>query len=227
LRKINPNDVRADFDSKTLNVRDFHEKLDASLDVMSDKSTLAEATLLRLAVLWEGFLSDLFVAYINRNSSKFSEHLEISLESQLQGKGGRIYNQFGTLNIPTHLTKDDIYEILDADGFNITFRSASEIRDKATKWLVEDDRNRVHSLAAQDDALINALYGLRNHLAHGSEGSSDRMNAALAAGALHHTGFQRRAKKISNVGSYLKSIQAGESRLVQFIANIRAIAGNM
>jgi hypothetical protein len=86
MRKINPLDVKTSFASLIAEVDDFYKTVDRLVTAKKDKSLLVEGTFLSCAVLWEGFLSDLFIAYINRDSTEFANHLKRSLEGQLKRK---------------------------------------------------------------------------------------------------------------------------------------------
>src|SRR5205823_529705 len=79
----NPNDVRTDFAASLADVAAFHATANAALTGDKDKTFLVEHTFLAAAVLWEGFISDLLVAYINRDATRFRTHLKDALETTL------------------------------------------------------------------------------------------------------------------------------------------------
>ncbi len=72
MRKVDPESVKSDFVSA---LTDLNSYCDDAAELLSkregDLSTLSEQTMMSAAVLWEGFISDLIVAYINRDSSEF------------------------------------------------------------------------------------------------------------------------------------------------------------
>ena len=76
-------DVKADFASGLTDVAAFYSAANNALSGDKDKTLLVENTFLTTAVLWEGFVSDLIVAYINRDShglrSTFAPPLRITL----------------------------------------------------------------------------------------------------------------------------------------------------
>lgn len=71
MRKISPNDVRDDFREQLRNLSDFHTEACNLLTWQAQQSTLIENNLLAAAVAWEGFVSDMFIAYINRDAIQF------------------------------------------------------------------------------------------------------------------------------------------------------------
>lgn len=227
MRKINAASVKADFSALVTDLRDFHTRIEAFLTSKKDISTLAETTALRLAVTWEGFVSDLFVAYINRDCSTYAAHLQRAFEDEFSGKQKDIFDRFGDLSFPAHMDRATVLSLVDRQDQNITFRTAEEMRKRARLWLAPVDQARFHALNSRDRAVIDLLVSIRNHLAHQSKSSLDRMNAALAAAALHPTGLQRGARGVSNVGSYLKSVQNGRARLMRLADEMSRIAAKL
>jgi hypothetical protein len=224
MRKINPASVKADFATLAGELLSFHDRVAAALGTKRDVSALAETTALRLAVIWEGFVSDLFVAYINRDCSVFAAHLQRAFEQEFSGKQDAIFDQFGSLSFPAHMDRARILSLVDRQDQNITFRNIEEMQSRAGQWLAAADRARFDSLTARDRAVIDLLVSIRNHLAHRSKGSLDKLNAALDAGALHPTGLRRGGNGVSNVGSYLKAVQTGRTRVTRLVDEVTRIA---
>jgi hypothetical protein len=224
MRKIDAASVKADFATLARDLLSFHTRVETSLDTKRDISTLAETTALRLAVIWEGFVSDLFVAYINRDCSTYAAHLQRAFEGEFSGKQKEIFQQFGALSFPAHMDRATVLALVDRQEQNITFRNAQEMRDRARQWLIAADQARFQALNGRDRASIDLLVSIRNHLAHGSKGSLDRMNAALAAPALQPTGLQRGGNGVYNVGSYLKAVHLGQTRLIRIFNEMTRIA---
>jgi hypothetical protein len=73
VRKINPTSVRDDFRSQLTGLITFHDAGIAAFTSDTDKSTLTERSLLAAAVAWEGFVSDMFIAYINGDATRFKQ----------------------------------------------------------------------------------------------------------------------------------------------------------
>lgn len=83
MRKISPDSVRDDFRQQLANLIVFHSTGFPGFSSETDQSTLTEHCLLAAAVAWEGFISDMFIAYINRDSTRFKEHLKASFEAHI------------------------------------------------------------------------------------------------------------------------------------------------
>lgn len=227
MRKINPIDVKNGFINGLVSLGNFYTATITSLPLASQRTFLTENALLAAAVLWEGFISDLLVAYINRDSTRFATHIKDAMKSGLSDKQAIIFSRYGQLNIPSHLAKAEIEEIVDGNGNNINFSHFGALVDQAKSWLAQVDADRFKNRTARQKAVVNALIAVRNQLAHRSERSHLAMNNALEAGALHPTGLMRGQKKINHVGSYLKTIVTAQhvTRLEVFLSELQTIAG--
>ncbi|MEE9906719.1 hypothetical protein LWV33_03290 [Brucella intermedia] len=128
MRKINPNEVRADFDNGLAELITFYQSAKTTLKGDKDQTILAESTILSAATLWEGFINDLFVAYINRDSTQFILHLTNAMEHDRTSKQKEIANRFSTLSFPKHLTVQVITSLLDESGNNLTFSSYAALK---------------------------------------------------------------------------------------------------
>lgn len=226
MRKINPIDVRQDFDRSLADLIAFYATVKAGLSLDKDQSFLAENTVLTAATLWEGFVNDLFIAYINRDTSQFIVHLSNAFEADRTPKQMQIANRFVTVAYPAHMTVKMITSLLDEVGNNITFASYGEMKKGAKKYLAGANATRVSGLNSARGASINLWIALRNHIAHRSERSFKAMNDAMNAGALHGTGLKRGVRDVRHVGAYLKAKPAHNlpPRVEIILAEIRAIA---
>lgn len=211
MRKISPENVRDDFRAQLTDLSAFYTTGFASFSTEAAQSTFTEQSLLAAAVTWEGFVSDMFIAYINRDATRFKEHLRSSFEEHL--KTGRtpknVFDTFGKLTFPDHLTKAQVQALADNAGNNITFSNFDLLEQKAGTWLVAAHAGRFTGLSAQQKAVVDSLIALRNHIAHRSQRSLDAMNDTLAKGALHQTGLRRLNNRFHNVGAWLKAKPAG------------------
>lgn len=229
MRKIAPDAVRADFKKQLADLSSFYQAGMSALQNEKDQSTLTEHSLLAAAVAWEGFISDLFVAYINGDATRFKQHLQDSLEQHLgkHDKAKQVFDRFATLAFPTHLSKADVQALANSAGNNITFSSFFELEKRARIWLVPAHADKFRNIIEPRKALVNAVIGLRNHVAHRSQRSLDAMNALLATGALHTIGVQRLENKFHNVGAWLKANPVGraESRIITIIKTLDLIGG--
>lgn len=221
MRKISPTNVKNDFIDQLAALIGFYHAGFGAFSTDRDRSTLTEQSLLTTAVLWEGFVSDMFIAYINRDATRFKAHLRASFDEHMKSapKSQRVFEAFGALTFPAHLTKSDVQTLADGIGNNVTFPNFAELEQRAKTWLVPNHANKFCGLPAQQKAVVNAVIALRNHIAHRSQRSLDAMNASLAEGALHTTGIRRTANRFHNVGAWLKSVPVGrqESRFVTIV----------
>jgi len=227
MRKISPQAIIDDFTKQLGDLKTFYIDGINGLSKDGDKSKLAEYSLLAAAVAWEGFISDLFIAYINLDSTRFKEHLRNSFNEHLEehDKAETVFSKYGKLDFPSHLTKADVQSLANSSGNNITFSRFSLLEDRAKIWLVKQHADKFVLLTAPQKAVVNAVIALRNHVAHRSKRSLDAMNEALAKGALHTTGIKRQDNDFHNVGAWLKAKPVGrnESRLITIISILDAI----
>ncbi len=84
MRTVDPESVKSDFVSALTDLKSY---FDDAAELLSkregDLSTLSEQTMMSAAVLWEGFISDLIVAYINRDSSEFKELVKTAVNREM------------------------------------------------------------------------------------------------------------------------------------------------
>lgn len=226
MRKISPEDVRDDFRAQLADLLTFHITGLAAFSKDADQSTFTERSLLAAAVAWEGFVSDMFIAYINRDATRFKQHLKASLEAHLRtgATPRRVFDTFGSLTFPEHLTKAEIQALADSDGNNITFPNFSELEQKANIWLIQTHAGKFSGLSAQEKTIVDSLIALRNHIAHRSQRSLDAMNNTLAKGALHPTGLKRLNNRFHNVGAWLKAKPVG-FQATRFLLIMTALDG--
>ena len=229
MRKSNPDDVRSDFAAGLADVIAFYNAANAVISGDKNKTLLVEHTFLAAAVLWESFLSDLLIAYINRNAARFAVHLKDALETELTPKQREIYTRYAALAIPQHITKADVVALIDANGNNITFSNFAAIEDAAGRWLVPANADHITGRSALEKATVNAAIAIRNHIAHRSQRSLTAMNLALAAGVFHNTGRGRGANAVRHVGSFLKAVPVGmqEARITIYLNAMGAVAAAM
>lgn len=228
VRKINPVDLRNDFGAGIDELLAFYDRLKIG-QLKKDESLLAESVILSTAVLWEGFVNDLIIAYINRDSARFNTHMDDALKGSLTAKQKAILDSFGSMSYPAHLKKDEIGSILDDKGNNVTFSHFSDLEDRTQSWVVPALHARISGRSNLEKTTVNVMIAVRNHIAHRSQRSYDAMNAGLNEGVLHPSGLRRGANAVSNVGSYFKSVPVGHqrSRVHILLEAIKGIAANM
>lgn len=102
MRKISPEAVRDDFRQQLQDLAAFHQTGFAAFTTEADQSTQTERSLLAAAVSWEGFVSDMFIAYINRDATRFKQHLTQSFNDHLDtaAKPRRVFDFIWEAGLP-------------------------------------------------------------------------------------------------------------------------------
>lgn len=226
MRKINPDGVWTDFSNQLDEQGLFYVRSCVALPAVSDRKLATENYILTIGVLFEGFINDLIFAYANRDCARVMQHLEASVRETLQPnqKAAAAFNNFAEFKHREHLTKDELKTILDPSGRNTSFPTYVAIEERAQQWLVNVHVARFTRLTAQQKAVIDLTIAFRNNLAHRSKSSLDRLNDALAIGALHPTGLRRGVKRVQQAGNYLKARMQGGTRATVLAGFVRASA---
>lgn len=226
LRTMDPARVRASFDAQIADAFGFYIRVKTGLGSDADLTRLSALSLMSAATIWESFLSDLVIAYINRDPSQFSTHLENALKQDLSGKQKQIQSRYAPFVAPSSIDRKTIISLLDSDGNNITFKSAAHLKKTAKIWITTGNRVGIEGLTSQQMAIIDLTVALRNHIAHDSERSRDALKIAVSKGALHGSGLHRAQNAIHTPGVYLKSKHqqpGGNPRVEEILGHMRAI----
>ncbi|MBF9030625.1 hypothetical protein HKCCE3408_09470 [Rhodobacterales bacterium HKCCE3408] len=227
MRTMDPALVRASFNAQVTETIAFYRSTRSLLTSDGDISKLSALTMVALATTWESFLSDLFVAYINRDPSQFVTHLEYALLAGLTDKQKEIQSRYAKFNRPGSVDRATINALLDPNGNNITFPNTSELKVGATRWLSVANGAGVAAITDQQGAIIDLWIALRNHIAHDSERSREALKRAVSRGVLHGTGLHRATNAIHTPGVYLKSMhQPGGNPRLEVIAGHMSAIGN-
>ena len=233
MRKVDPVDVRADFRVDVLSLMAYMNRARMALEGEShekgDVSRLATTSFLPLYVRFERFLSDLFLAYLNRNFSRYQSWTEGRIEQSVEQRIGQWAKDRLQFNTVKHVKVHDLESIVDPEGRNLTFRDTDKMKLRAREWLSPQHANRLTNLADHDCRLIDTARAIRDFIAHRSPGSRVRMNAMLrtvAAGG--HNGHLGRGKKeVQNVGVYLKAVRARKRRVAIYAQRLNDISTRM
>lgn len=231
MRKINPQDVRQDFNQSLVEQLDFFGRLSAFGLASGDRKRLAEQVFFVSASLWEGFISDLFVGYVNVDSSTLTAKISNDIAQSTRAKFGTFAASKTAVSFPQHIRAADAAALLDKDGYNVTFPSARKMVAEAGTVLMPAHRVGFVGLSPGDLDAIDAWKETRNCIAHRSESSFERMNAALAKSdlATAYPQLARGVHAIEDVGSFLDATPVGstQKRLVQFINTMTTIASRL
>jgi hypothetical protein len=215
MRKIDPAGVRDDFLEAIDELRDALAIVLRDVDEGQTQKMVAEAVLLNAVVLWEGFVSDLFVAYLNRDASRY--------QKQILSEWNRA--RLFAVTAKKHPKADAVRQALDWEGRNLTFKSADEMADKAKVWLSANHAAGFKKLTKQRKGVIGAASAMRNYLAHRSSGSRKRLQDALADAALP-THLRRQYNAVYDLGKWLLAIPPGKRRrrVESVVRRLKALA---
>lgn len=228
MRKINPQAVWQDFEIQLTEQLDFFRRSFQALTSAQDRSISSENFALSTGVMFEGYVNDVIMAYVNKDCTQLLDHLTLSIERQLpDGKARRGFSELGSLGQRKHLNKAQLQSILDPDGRNTSFPSYDAIHARARQWLVQEHLSKFDALDARDKAVVNLAIAVRNNVAHRSKSSLDTLNGAVAVGALYQTGLLRSAYKVGRVGVYLKAVEKGETRAVLLAKRLQAASSKL
>jgi hypothetical protein len=123
-----------------------------------------------------------------------------------------VFEKYGSITFPKHLSKADVLELADSLGNNITFSNFAQLEKKAGTWLIATHASKFKTLSGQRKAVVNSIIALRNHIAHRSDRSLIAMNDLLNKDALNPTGIKRGNNKFHNVGAWLKAVPVGRQQ---------------
>jgi hypothetical protein len=223
MRKIDPAGVKKDFLEALDDVESTLSEVKESLLSDGAQSLVAESSLLASAVLWEGFTTDLFVAYINRDSEQLARQLVARVVQSVKDKFGTIIADKLDVAMPRHLDEKEVRTLLDPKDYNLSFDSADGMITRAVSELPKSASAKFIALTDRDRATIDAWHGLRNFIAHRSQSSKDRMNKMLKAPAVPDS-LKRKQRQVHDVAGYLMVVRNGEWRVQSYVSMMKAIA---
>lgn len=228
MRTAKPENIKSDFLAGLLDIETVLTNVESASLPRADKNLISEYSFLGASVLLEGYISDLFVTYINKDSSSFVSALTGKMSIESGDETAKRAIALTTLDISTHLTLEKIRDVLDPKGWNVTFSTVADMKQKAGVWLAAPYKERFTLLSRRHSALVSATKAMRNYLAHRSRAAHDTMQTALAHSDLT-TGFKRGGNKVHSIGSFLESVPAGKSktRLAFYISELRDIANHL
>ncbi len=208
------------------------EALQDTQHAQADVSRLSSGTFLVCYVAFERFVSDLIVAYLNRDVSKYRKDLKDRVLKSVEGRFKAAVRGRTRVRIPRHLSVAETEALVDADGRNVTFPDTASLKQRAGEWLVSAHASRIQSLGAAEALLIDTARAIRDFVGHRSLASKQRMNEQLeklAAGPQRFRHLGRQVNEVHNVGSFLKATppHQAKTRLEGYVEAIRDIAQTM
>jgi hypothetical protein len=230
MRKRDPNDVIDAFQSDAAASLDgWSEMLDALEDRDIDlRRRLSVDAFLRLAVSWESFRSEWYIAAINRDASQFRVDLQQRFRDSVRGGKLASLAPFVRIELPRHPALRTIESILDPDRRNISF--GERWVERAKRELASTYAGRVEELALADLKLVTATEKIRNCLVHESPFATQEMNTALVALDPQTDGELVRGDRTirpSGIPTYLHASSGGTRRIAHFHDRLHRIADEL
>jgi len=235
MRKVDPVGVKIDFDDfaveRMAHFRRLETLLNGTVHAKKDLSILSEVTLHSVYVAFEVFLSDLMLAYINRDFSAYQHDLGSRIDASISAKFGRAAASKTNFSVSRHISVQDLEQLIDPTGWNLTFKDVTELQRKFASWVIPIHGAGVAALSIPDTRLIDTTRTIRNFIAHRSTGSKTIMNDSLltisTGPGCPNVSLPRGPHMINDVGAYLKSISHGQRRLLTYIERLQVIAAGL
>ncbi|WP_136248828.1 hypothetical protein [Halomonas borealis] len=225
MRTLNPSSIKSDFLSGLQDVEEAYVSMAGAALSTTNSNLMAEYTFLGASVLLEGFISDLFIAYINRDNSAFVNYLTGHMKIDASGLYAKRAKNIASIDITSHLSQDSIRNILDPNGYNVSFGSSDDLKEKAGIWLAQPYQGYIQAITPVNSAVFEAFKALRNFLAHRSASAKRNMQNVLTDHNLPQV-LRRGQNRVHSVGYYLDSrpnYRDGH-RLENYLAESRIIA---
>jgi hypothetical protein len=191
-------------------------------------SLLAEQALVSLAVSFETFTSDLVVALICKDPELYLRDLSESMKkSLLTARYSHFQIQHLIIGSPKTPSVSNLRQLIMADGDNLAFPEAKQLRDFLTKTVRP---KYVFMIDKEDEFFIDFIKVLRNACAHHSQSSMGVLNGRLKQARddpkIKDTPICRALSQTANlsannVGAYLKKRAPGQGQKprLEFIAS--------
>ncbi len=233
MRKVDRAGVLTDFQSACNDLVARYDRLVASVSTTAtsngDISFLATQSFLTLFVSFERFCSDLVLAYMNADFSKYQADLASRIDASITGKFNPATATLVRFIPKAHVSVSELEELVDPTGWNLTFPTVAKFKEFATKSLIEQHADRINAITLPEARLIDSARAIRDFIAHQSRGSKERMNAYLSEIEIggHNNHLGRGVNDVHLVGVYLKTVHGGQMRLHRYAQGLLAIAARI
>ncbi len=233
MRKIDPADVQTQYATDLDDMRDHFRRLERAIKGTSheqgDLSRLAESAFLSGFASFERFVSDLLLAYLNRDFTVYQRDLKRRISQSVDSKFGPWESGRTRFDSVKHVAVADLEGIVDPEGRNLTFKDAAQLKSDARCSLSPAHAARIQGLNNADERLIDTAKAIQNFIAHRSPTSKESMNSLLATvdqgGA--NAGLGRGQNEIHQIGAFLKSRTVGLRRVIGYLARLKAVGQAM
>lgn len=184
----------------------------------------------RLGVQWEVFQGKWHVGAISRAPQKFVQAMQERVEKGIKGDIRSIVDVLipGILVIPSRPAMQQIRNVLDPDGYNITFKDGQSWAHQSALYLDPQHHSKVLSIVSDPDAssFLDLLKAIRNYIAHTSAGSKAalarccKQRAAGSSEGLTGSANQplvRTTRGVRDVGAYLNAVTDNSMRRTEVL----------
>lgn len=234
MRKVKPDDVKSSFRALVTEKKSFFVRQETSLKgtvhEMKDLSQLSEMTFHSLYVEFECFISDLVLAYINRDPSAYQRDLFARSKESVRTKFGDWTASRLIPKTEKNIKIDEIEKLIDPSNFNVTFKDVDDLKSKANRWICPNYSVGFAGISAADTRLIDTTHSIRDFIAHQSVHSKNNMNNLLrtvdGGNNCPNTGLGT-TQNIHNVGSFLKALVGNQRRVLCCADRLLIIAATL
>jgi hypothetical protein len=187
---------------------------------------LAEHFALELGVRWEGFVHDLFVAYLMQGKRAFLRSKNLNIMRSVGDRYGDGWLKLVRVRNPLKWTPRLVEALIDPNQRNIVVTSADDLYHRATQLL--GSRAIKFSLNPDDRQLVNFVVALRNYLAHRSKASRKDLYQAAAAFISQGPNAELFGR-LRQVSTYLRTgVKVGKTPRIKVVhARLSEIAGKL
>ncbi len=233
MRKVDPADVRKQFVADTDTTLAYFDRVATALQgtkgAQADMSMLTMNNFLMLFIGFERFLSDLLLAYLNRDFTTYQQNLSSRVVKLVSSKLGPQAAGMVTIAKRKHVAVAELQRIVDPNGWNLTFATVDKLKATATEWLAPTAAARISTIATPEARLIESARAIRDLIGHQSAGARARVNDLLRdiEKGSHNKYLGRGKKNIQAIGPYLKASVSGRRRLHRYGDGLKNIAAHL
>lgn len=232
MRKRDPDTVVDRFvEEADMAARDVATVLDAlragGVDIRLRQLT-AQDIFLRVAVRFEVFKSDWFIAAVNREPTQFRVHLTESARKRVRsGADLKPLADHIEVRLPAHPTLSEVDDLLNPHGWNVSAATATEFKDLANSVLDGDYLLRARTIGARNQSTIDTITALRNLIVHHSPASQLRWEAAFIAATNGDLRKPQTPPTASEIPGFLHSPGSDKRRAVVLVVRMVKVAEHL
>lgn len=230
MKKLSASSAAIKFEKKIDDLLDYYRRTSSALSSSptskQDNSTLCEQVFLLSSVAFEVALSDIYLAHLNKDSSIFFSQKENEIKQKISNSFGPWYSDNISMQKPKHLNAKSLLDAVDPRGYNITFKDSTEMINNAKKSLHSTHSQRYARITSNQKKFINCVRSVRNRIAHSSNSSLESMTNSLhelSPQGPYAMLYRPKSRKVQNVGTYLRNLGSGKTRLEIFMVKMKEI----